>query len=224
MDASVDHDAAIRLNNPGRFTRVFVETRAGEIEARLSEYGNWDLRVRRHEDDAWRLACTGDLDCGAVISHPVISPTEETVVRGPLAIDLAARRVTVGGEEVVLAKKEYALLLALASQPDRVFAKPELLQAVWGYNGGEKTRTLDSHASRLCDANSALPERGRWLSTPGASATGSGTGSTPTRSRPWRQRRRRPEDPADPVAGPGFSHATRAGPGTPAPASGGGAS
>jgi DNA-binding response OmpR family regulator len=57
--------------------------------------------------------------------------------RSSLRSDLASR------------PKEYALLLALASQPDRVFAKPELMQAVWGYDGDDKTRTLDSHASRL---------------------------------------------------------------------------
>lgn len=54
------------LASPGRFTRVMIETRAGEIEARLSEYGNRELKVRRQEDNTWKLAYGGDLDCGAV--------------------------------------------------------------------------------------------------------------------------------------------------------------
>lgn len=161
MDTSVDHDAAIKLNNPGRFTRVFVETRAGEIEARLSEYGNWELRVRRQEDSTWRLACNGDLDCGAVTSQPVVLPQEERISRGPVTIEPVARRVTVNGDDVYLAKKEFALLPTLASQPDRVFAKNELLQAIWGYTGEERTRTLDSHASRL-RGNSGPRGRSRW--------------------------------------------------------------
>lgn len=82
------------LASPGRFTRVMIETRAGEIEARLSEYGNWELRVRRHEDDTWRLACSGDLDCGAVTKTPVIQKVEETLTRGPLVIDPISRRGT----------------------------------------------------------------------------------------------------------------------------------
>jgi DNA-binding response OmpR family regulator len=40
-------------------------------------------------------------------------------------------------------------LLALAAQPNRVFAKSELLESVWGYEGDAKTRTLDGHASKL---------------------------------------------------------------------------
>jgi DNA-binding response OmpR family regulator len=36
-----------------------------------------------------------------------------------------------------------------ATEPQRVFAKEELLRAVWGYPLSVSTRTLDSHASRL---------------------------------------------------------------------------
>ncbi len=48
-----------------------------------------------------------------------------------------------------LAQKEYELLLRLARDPERVVTKAELLQEVWGYRAGARTRTLDSHASRL---------------------------------------------------------------------------
>lgn len=68
---------------------------------------------------------------------------------GELTIDPLRRRVTVGGRYVTLAKKEFALLRTLASDPTRVFTKEELLAEVWGYKGPSKTRTLDSHASRL---------------------------------------------------------------------------
>jgi DNA-binding response OmpR family regulator len=68
---------------------------------------------------------------------------------GDLVLDPLRRRVTVGEREVPLSKKEFALLRALAADPTRVFTKSELLMAVWGYKGNSKTRTLDSHASRL---------------------------------------------------------------------------
>ena len=48
-----------------------------------------------------------------------------------------------------LANKEFALLRALASEPRRVFTKDELLRDVWGFRPEGRTRTLDSHASRL---------------------------------------------------------------------------
>ena len=68
---------------------------------------------------------------------------------GDLVIDPSRRHVQVDGRDVSLANKEYELLLALASEPRRVFTKTELLRDVWQFRTMGKTRTLDSHASRL---------------------------------------------------------------------------
>jgi DNA-binding response OmpR family regulator len=68
---------------------------------------------------------------------------------GPIRVDPATRRVTVSGARVELAGKEYQLLLKLMSEPARVFTKEELLREVWGFRSLGRTRTLDSHASRL---------------------------------------------------------------------------
>lgn len=68
---------------------------------------------------------------------------------GDLAIDPSRREVRVDGEPVALANKEYELLLALAADPRRVFTKSELLRDVWDFKTMGRTRTLDSHASRL---------------------------------------------------------------------------
>jgi DNA-binding response OmpR family regulator len=66
-----------------------------------------------------------------------------------IEVDLPTRRVTVGGERVLLSGREYDLLVKLASEPQRVFKKEELLRDVWGFRSIGRTRTLDSHASRL---------------------------------------------------------------------------
>ena len=66
-----------------------------------------------------------------------------------LEIDLASRTVRLGRERVQLSAKEYDLLVALAQDPERVFSKEELLRTVWGFRSLGRTRTLDSHASRL---------------------------------------------------------------------------
>ncbi len=68
---------------------------------------------------------------------------------GELTIDRLSRVVTVRGETVHLAGKEFELLSALAAEPNRVFTKDELLRDVWGYRSFTRTRTLDSHVSRL---------------------------------------------------------------------------
>lgn len=76
-------------------------------------------------------------------------PESERLTAGEIEIDRPTRRVTVGGERVILPTKEYELLVKLASDPRRVFTKDELLREVWGFRSHGRTRTLDSHASRL---------------------------------------------------------------------------
>jgi DNA-binding response OmpR family regulator len=80
---------------------------------------------------------------------------------GELFVDTATREVRVGERPVKLAGKEYALLCALAAEPQRVFTKDELLRDVWGFRSFGNTRTLDSHASRL--RRKLDPERGRYV-------------------------------------------------------------
>ena len=68
---------------------------------------------------------------------------------GELVVDPATREVKVEGRPVSLSNKEFTLLRTLASEPTRVFSKQELLRDVWGFRSMGRTRTLDSHASRL---------------------------------------------------------------------------
>lgn len=78
--------------------------------------------------------------------HPPAPPVVEAP---PVRIDTRTRDARVGGRRLKLSQKEYELLLQLAREPDRVFTKAELLRDVWGYRVAARTRTLDSHASRL---------------------------------------------------------------------------
>jgi DNA-binding response OmpR family regulator len=80
---------------------------------------------------------------------------------GTLTVDTATRQVRVGEREVALANKEFELLRALAAEPQRVFTKEELLRDVWGFQSMGRTRTLDSHASRL--RRKLDPEGGRFV-------------------------------------------------------------
>src|SRR5919202_5407542 len=76
-------------------------------------------------------------------------PSRDRFEVGPIGVDLVTRRVTVGGRTVALPAKEYDLLAKLATEPERVFTKEQLLRDVWGYRSLGRTRTLVSHASRL---------------------------------------------------------------------------
>ena len=68
---------------------------------------------------------------------------------GEISVDRITRTVRVAGRRVDLSAKEYELLLELAAEPLRVFTRAELLRTVWRFPSGCRTRTLDSHASRL---------------------------------------------------------------------------
>ncbi|MHB8641468.1 MAG: response regulator transcription factor [Gaiellaceae bacterium] len=76
-------------------------------------------------------------------------PLDGRLEAGPIVVDRTTRRVTVDGCRVDLAGKEFELLAKLAEQPERVYTKEELLRDVWNFRSLGRTRTLDSHASRL---------------------------------------------------------------------------
>ena len=76
-------------------------------------------------------------------------PSGNGIVAGDLVIDRPTRRVRVRDTAVFLSAKEFELVAKLASEPYRVFTKEELLREVWGYRSLGRTRTLESHASRV---------------------------------------------------------------------------
>jgi DNA-binding response OmpR family regulator len=86
---------------------------------------------------------------GAVLGRVSRSRDREVIRHRDLSVNMLSREVTVGGIKVDLSAKEYQLLTTLASEPGRVFTKAELLESVWGFRSQGRTRTLDSHASRL---------------------------------------------------------------------------
>jgi DNA-binding response OmpR family regulator len=68
---------------------------------------------------------------------------------GALRIDTAMHAAILHGDRLALRRLEFKLLLHLASDPQRVFHKQELLNEIWEHHPTATTRTLDSHASRL---------------------------------------------------------------------------
>ena len=68
---------------------------------------------------------------------------------GVLEIDHAARRVSVEGKKVHLGPTEYRLLPYLATHPERVYSRTQLLDRVWGANVYVEERTVDVHVRRL---------------------------------------------------------------------------
>ena len=66
-----------------------------------------------------------------------------------ISIDPERFLVTVNGNEVVLAKKEFELLYLLAQKPGRVFLRNEILNQVWGNEVIVGDRTIDVHIRKI---------------------------------------------------------------------------
>ena len=84
---------------------------------------------------------------------------------GELQVDLAARRVVVGGEEVHLTPLEYKLLAALIKHAGKVLTHRYLLQEVWGPGHAEETHYLRVFMASLRRKLEADPARPRYLLT-----------------------------------------------------------
>jgi two-component system alkaline phosphatase synthesis response regulator PhoP len=68
---------------------------------------------------------------------------------GPLRLKLISRQVSVGGQPTALTRLEFDLLAFFLRNPERVFSRQDLLEAVWNYPGNVETRTLDKHVETL---------------------------------------------------------------------------
>lgn len=140
---------------PGQFTTATVRAGGGELEAQLSQGGNWQIKVRLANEPEWRLLCVGHLD-GRVLAPAAPAEPEANVKIGPLSVDFVRRRVEIKGAEQSLRAREFDLLAVLASEPGRLFTKDELLMQVWGIQRAPaEARALSTPTSAVCDASCA---------------------------------------------------------------------
>lgn len=105
-----------------------------------------------------RASATAFLSKEKVSSNNIVFPH--------LVIEHDAHRVMAGGKEVSLTPKEYELLHYLASSPDKVFSREDLLKNVWHYEFFGDLRTVDTHVKRLREKlNKASAEAAAMITT-----------------------------------------------------------
>jgi two-component system, OmpR family, phosphate regulon response regulator PhoB len=92
-------------------------------------------------------------------------PSEKPIEVGALRIDPAAYRVTRGGKPVPLSTLEFRLLYHLASRPNRVFSRDQLLDAVWGTDRFVTPRSVDVYVRRLREKVEADPQHPAHVKT-----------------------------------------------------------
>ena len=99
------------------------------------------------------------------LHHPVQHTEGAIVIRG-LMIDPKNFRVEKDGKEIELTRKEFEVLLFLATHPGELFSREELLENVWGYEdffGG--IRTVDVTMSRLRSKVESKPAEPEYILT-----------------------------------------------------------
>ncbi|HSR38432.1 MAG TPA: response regulator [Phnomibacter sp.] len=74
---------------------------------------------------------------------------QKVITLGEMTIDPVRYLVTLNGQEIVLAKKEFELLYLLASKPGRVFLRNEILSTIWGTDVIVGDRTIDVHIRKI---------------------------------------------------------------------------
>lgn len=101
--------------------------------------------------------------CQQIIQEPVKSSDAKIVEYPDLLINQSNYSVLYQGRTVEMPPKELELLYFLASSPNQVFTREQLLDHIWGYEYIGDTRTVDVHIKRLREK---IKDHERWsLST-----------------------------------------------------------
>lgn len=89
----------------------------------------------------------------AVLRRMAKKPQEETAKNiltvSNLVINLDEYALSIGGQKMSMTKKEIETMWTLASNPNKVFTRDNLLDSLWGYDYFGDNRTVDSHIKRL---------------------------------------------------------------------------
>ena len=98
----------------------------------------------------------------AVLRRTAGAPAEKKsrrLIFDKLIVDMDAFELTVDGKKVDTPPKEMELLFFLASSPNRVYTRNQLLDEVWGFDYFGDSRTVDVHVKRLREKLEGVSDR-----------------------------------------------------------------
>ncbi|ELY4125973.1 two-component system response regulator KdpE [Cronobacter malonaticus] len=101
----------------------------------------------------------------ALRRHGAASQSDPVVRFSDITVDLAARRITRGAEEIHLTPIEFRLLGVLLNNPGKVLTQRQLLSQVWGPNAVEHSHYLRIYMGHLRQKLESDPARPRHLLT-----------------------------------------------------------
>lgn len=84
---------------------------------------------------------------------------------GNLRFDKMWKRLYIDGKEINLTGKEYEVLEFLASRPNRIYSRDDLLKEIWGKDYAGEARTVDVHIRRLREKIETDPGDPKYVHT-----------------------------------------------------------
>ncbi len=90
---------------------------------------------------------------------------DKQIIKGVMKIDCESRRVLIAEKEINLTAKEFDLLELLATNPNKVYSRENLLNIVWGYEYPGDARTVDVHIRRLREKIETNPSDPKYVYT-----------------------------------------------------------
>ena len=91
--------------------------------------------------------------------------SRRVVDKGEFHLDCESRRLNIAGREINLTAKEFDLLELMALNPNKVYSRDHLLNAVWGYDYPGDVRTVDVHIRRLREKIEQKPSEPKYVHT-----------------------------------------------------------
>lgn len=134
-----------KLRDEGCRTPVLFLSALGEVDDRVKG-------LRAGGDDYLTKPCAYSELLARIEALGRRAQPEEQVTRyvvGDLVLDRLARRVTRGGEPLMLQPREFRLLEYLMKHAGQVVTRTMLLEHVWDYHFDPQTNVIDVHVSRL---------------------------------------------------------------------------
>ena len=87
---------------------------------------------------------------------------DKEIIYPNIAINLTNYELKINGEVVDIPPKELELLYYLATNPNKVFTREQLLETVWGFDYFGDSRTVDVHVKRLREKLELAGENVNW--------------------------------------------------------------
>lgn len=107
----------------------------------------------------------GDDSSASGVASDEATPDQPVILVGPIEIHWSSRKVFVDRELIELSRRDFDLLVFLASPSGKVRTREELIDRIWADKDLADTRTLDKHVGRLRARIEPHPKRPRYLKT-----------------------------------------------------------